>query len=363
MNHDIRKGELIMKFVKKYAALTLALIMAISLAPALKVNASTYGYEGEVWWYYDGGGVLSIGYPGESCTMKDFDSVLPAWAKQSWYGNVKKLVIRPGVKNIGEGAFTGCSAKEIVFEANSSCTKIGYEAFYGTEFTEIKIPKKVKVIDGFAFESSWVKKVTFESGSKLETIGYYAFFDSGLESISLPSSLKRIQNGAFSQTELKSITIPRYCTSLGRDVFLFCRNLKSISVHGKNKSLSSKSGVLFNKKKSKLIQYPTAKTGSTYTVPSSVKEITDYAFMGSEVLAIYPKVKTIKMSKNIRKIGENAFEFTDIRKIYFPKRRPTIVGGTMFDADMAVTIYYKKKYWPSKYRKNYGAKKVIWKRY
>lgn len=352
-----------MKFVKRYAALALALIMMVSLAPALKVSAATYGYEGKVWWYYNNSGVLSIGYPGETCTMADFEDVNPAWANQAWYGNVNKIVIRPGVKNIGQAAFEGCPAKEIVFEANSGCTKIGFDAFNGTEFTSIKIPKNVKTIDGFAFEGSLVKKVTFESGSKLETIGSYAFYDSDVESITFPASLKRIQSGAFLNSNLKSVTIPRYCTSLGTDVFSQCRYLKSISVNSKNKSLSSKSGVLFNKKKSKLIQYPAAKTGATYTVPSSVKEITDYAFQGSEGLAIYPKVKTIKMSKNIKKIGKNAFEYTDIKKIYFPKRRPTIVGGSMFDADMTVTIYYKKKYWPAKYRKKYGAKKVIWKRY
>jgi len=358
-----------MKCIKKILLFVFVVAVSLCFLPSVKLQAASYGYEDDangvkqVWWYYKNK-VLYVGYEGESYALKNYaDLESPAWTKESWYENVEKIVIRPGITAIGDEAFEGCDAKEVEFEGTSTCTRIGCEAFSETGLLSMKVPKSVKVIDDFAFEFSCIKTIAFESGSKLETIGSNAFSESNLESITLPSSLKRIKDGAFMATELKSITIPRYSTSLGTDVFRCCRNLQSISVDKNNKSLSSKNGVLFNKKKTKLIQYPAGKSGETYTVPSSVTTVTGYAFVGDEALAIYPKVKTLKMSKKIKTIGAYAFVFTDINKIYFPGNRPKIGEGEMFDADQVVTIYYKKSKWPAKYRKNYGAKKVIWKKY
>ena len=99
-------------------------------------------------------------------------------------------------------------------------------------------------------------------------------------------------------------------------------------------------------------------------MPNTVKKIKANAFQGSEGLAIYPKnLVTLKISKNIKKIERNAFSFTDIKKIYFKKKRPSIAKNDMFDDGMVLKIFYKKKYWKKKYRKKYGAGKVTWKKF
>ena len=318
-----------MKQTGRKMIFVLAAAIMLCILPKVSVKADETGWAGPVWWYYnESANTLYIGHASDpKADMDDYEDESNApWAAKSWYGSVKTITIRTNVKSIGERAFANSDVEEVKFEDNSVCTEIG----------------------AFAFENcTSLKKVTFGSNPKITLIDKYAFTDcDSLESISLPSSLKKLGAGAFQTSGLKSVTVPRYCTSLGTSVFSLCPKLTKISVNSKNKSLSSKNGVLFNKKKSKLIQYPSKKKGTTYTVPSSVT-----------------KVKTLKMSKKIKTISEGAFDFTDIKKIYFPRNRPTIKGGKMFDSDMVVTIYYKKARWPKKYRKNYGAQKVNWKKY
>ena len=361
-----------MKLVKRYTALFLALIMIIGLVPELTVNAlplieSGNDANGVRYRYFALTGTLEIGDPEDpKADMKDYTAEGEApWYKAYWYKNVKRIRIDTNIKSIGDYSFTESAAKEVIFESGSCCNNIGKYAFYLSDIQKVNIPKSITEIRTNAFEcSTSLTTVTIESGSTLKTIKAFAFLDcDSLDSITLPSSLKKIEGYAFERTGLTSVTIPRYCTSIGKYAFSQCPKLKSISVNGKNKNFSSKNGVLFNKKKSVLIQYPAGKTSTSYKVPSSVRTIKTWAFQGEEGLAIYPKVNTLIMPKKISKIEKNAFAFTDILVIKFPGKRPKISGNKMFDEFATVKIYYKKKSWPSKYRKKYGAYKVTWKKY
>ena len=57
-----------------------------------------------------------------------------------------------------------------------------------------------------------------------------------------------------------------------------CTQLEKITVSKENKYLKIVNGVLFNKKKTKLLIYPPKKKGSTYELPNSTKHIGWYAF-------------------------------------------------------------------------------------
>ena len=61
-------------------------------------------------------------------------------------------------------------------------------------------------------------------------------------------------------------------------------------------------GVLFNKDKTILIQYPLANVIKSYTVPDSVLEISDYSFEGCR------KIEGVEISHGVKNIGESAFE-------------------------------------------------------
>ena len=77
----------------------------------------------------------------------------------------------------------------------------------------------------------------------------------------------------FYCASLTSVTIPHSVTSIGMNAFAHCPSLTNIEVVKSNSEYSSQNGVLFNKYKKKLIQYPEGKTGDQYTIPNSVINI------------------------------------------------------------------------------------------
>ena len=83
---------------------------------------------------------------------------------------------------------------------------------------------------------------------------------------------------AFRSDTLANLTIPNSVTSIGRCAFVYCHRLTAITVDALNPRYSSVDGVLFNKRRNWLIQYPGGRAGS-YTVPSSVASIGDEAFL------------------------------------------------------------------------------------
>ena len=66
--------------------------------------------------------------------------------------------------------------------------------------------------------------------------------------------------------------------------FLGCSALEAIEVDKANQWLCSVDGVLYSKDMTRIISYPPASKRSTYTVPSTVKEIAHSAFNGCENL-------------------------------------------------------------------------------
>jgi hypothetical protein len=101
---------------------------------------------------------------------------------------------------------------------------------------------------------------------------------------------------------LTSIEIPASVTSIGRFVFHQAEALTSISVDVNNNNYSSdENGVLFNKDKTTLIQYPIGSTDSSYTIPEGVTSIGEYAFYQASSLT------SITIPASVTSIGNDAF--------------------------------------------------------
>jgi hypothetical protein len=123
-------------------------------------------------------------------------------------------------------------------------------------------------------------------GLPVTSIGGWAFSGClSLTSITIGNSVTSIGGYAFSGcTSLISIIIPDSVTSIGVWAFGGCTNLEAIHVDHENTTYSSLDGVLFNKSRTQLIEYPSGLAG-TYAIPNSVTFIGERAFSGCTSLA------------------------------------------------------------------------------
>ena len=144
-------------------------------------------------------------------------------------------------------------------------------------------------------------------------------------------------------------------TSIGVAIGARSPRLTSITVDGNNKNYSSKDGVLYNKKKTKLIFCPGGKTGS-FTIPSSVTSIEAQAFEYSSIssVSIPEGVTSIKeytflecanltsivLSNGITSIGEGAFEYSCITSIEIPDSVTSIGEYAFYNCERLKDIYY-----------------------
>ncbi len=133
-----------------------------------------------------------------------------------------------------------------------------------------------------------------------------------------------IEASAFSGCEtVKKIVIPKTVTFIRDQAIIvnyfneteyrfYSRN-PEISVASDNKYFTSSNGILYDKNKTKLILYPTAKTDSTFTVPSTVTSIEKYAFSGNK------NIKTVILPEGLKSINCAAFyNCSNIKKMAVP---------------------------------------------
>jgi hypothetical protein len=164
-------------------------------------------------------------------------------------------------------------------------------------------------------------------------IGAFAYATS-LTSVTIPTSVTSIGFGAFKlATSLTSITIPTSVTSIGSDAFYGATGLVSILVDILNPNYSSLEGVLFNKNKQTIIQFPPCKAGNSYTIPDSVTSI------GSSAFAYATSLTSITIPTSLISIDSNAFDYAiGLTSITIPPS-VTRIGSSAFQNAVINTVY------------------------
>ena len=181
----------------------------------------------------------------------------------------------------------------------------------------------VMSIGDYAFgRCTSLKNITIPDS--VTSIGNNTFFScDSLTSITIPDSVTSIGDGAFGEcSSLTSIAIPNSVTIIGYGAFRSCVSLTNIDVSENNTLYSSENGVLFNKDKTELLQYPAGKTDGTYNVPDTVISIGDYAFYGCDYLA------NIEIPNSVTIIGDDTFcGCTSLTSITIPDSVTSIGDG------------------------------------
>ena len=163
-----------------------------------------------------------------------------------------------------------------------------YAATYGDLTYEVQKDGTIEITDCNESASGALTIPSTIDGKEVTSIGQSAFEQcKKLTNITIPNSVTSIGNFAFYVcSSLTSITIPNSVTSIGDYAFYACSSLTSINVSDNNKNYRSVDGVLFNKDKTELIQYPRKKEGTSYKIPNSVTNIEYCAFMECSLTSI-----------------------------------------------------------------------------
>ena len=242
-----------------------------------------------------------------------------------WYfsrNNLKELVIKEGIKNIGDYAFDSCSQLTSI-NIPDSVTSIGRDAFYGCSgLTKIVIPNSVKQIGICAFEyCSGLTSVVL--GNSIASISNSMFREcSNLTSVTLPVAITGIGDSAFMNCfELSSITLSNNIKSIGKDAF---KNCFKINLSIPNSLTSVGESAFYKCIRLQNVIIPNSVTGigkSTFcectslkkvTIGNSVETVDEYAFHNCANLT------SVIIPVSVTSIGKNAFSFcSKLADIYY----------------------------------------------
>ena len=264
-------------------------------------------------------GVTKIGdYAFASCSNLAL-APLPAGLQEigdgafTWCEKLSAVTIPAGVKKIEPAAFSACSNLQTITVADGNTNYVGGDGVLfnkekttlmqypaGRVATSYVIPKEVTSIGGFAF-----------NGAK------------NLTAVIIPAGVTEIGIGAFMNcVKLTSIAIPAAVKTIGTNAFSYCQELTEIRVEAANTTYTSADGVLFDKAKKTLIKYPEGRNATAYAIPTGVTTIESGAFEHTQ------KMTSVTIPATIKKIGEEAFQFSGLTSAVIPEGVDTIVGWT-----------------------------------
>lgn len=276
-----------------------------------------------------------------------------------WCTSLTNITIGSGVTNIDSSAFFGCTNLNNIsvaalnsnystlngclldqtqtqfllclpgatgsFAIPGSVTDIAARAFNGiTGLTNIIIPNSVTNIEGYAFAQCpnlAAVTVTAENPRYSDREGVLFNKDqttlvfcpeAKAGSYVIPDTVTNFEYNAFpSGISLTNVTIGSNVSDVGSP-FIQCGKLNTITVVATNSTYSSWDGVLFDKSRTTLIEYPQAKIGS-YTIPDGVTRLEDEAFF------VCSNVTSLILPDSVTSIGMALYNSTGLTNITLGK--------------------------------------------
>jgi len=194
---------------------------------------------------------------------------------------------------------------------------------YDKETKTLTVKGKGKIPDYKYGEKPWdiykddIQKVIIEEGITYISENCFGHHNN-ITSVTIPNTVISIGSLAFNQTKLMSVFIPASVIYIGHGAFS-CE----ITVSENSLYLNSENGVLFDRKKEKLYNYPKNSPVKYYVIPNTVQEIEAMAFSSVKNLT------SVKIPASVKRIGKFAFVGfeSDLKEIIVEWNQPLIIHG------------------------------------
>jgi len=216
-------------------------------------------------------------------------------------GKLKHVALPEGITCVAGGTFWQCVQLESVTIPNG-VTSIGPNAFSGCRGLRfVTLPRSVTAIGKSAFEFCVsLESIAIPDGvTKIEDETFCRC--DLLAEIRIPEGVTSIGRSAFSGCNMTNVTIPKSVTNIADNAFMDCQKLVERPIAAGNDRFVDCDGVLFDKSRSILCNYPAGRSGTSYEIPSGVTMIAGFAFFNCRSL------QNIVIPTSVTSIGYNAF--------------------------------------------------------
>ena len=344
--------------------------------------------------FYDNHNVASITFGTNVITIDDY-AIFQCY-------NLTSVTISASVAVIWDGPFAACPrlVNISVSSSNSVFTSVNQVLFNKSQTSLVQfpggvggsytIPATVNYVGHAAFLGNSLTSLLVDPANTRYTSVNGALLSYGVlisypgaltGSLVVPWIVDAIGSTALMYAfGVSSVTIGSNVTSIGPGAFHECPSITSISVDAANPYYSSTNGVLFDKNKTLLIQYPLA-VGGSYTIPGTVANLAENAFsraltltsivipdsvtnigyrnfnecvsrsrvtignhdrnIASQAFYHCPALTTVVIPASVTNIGSYAFSNCQKLKSVCFEGKPPANGGSIFYFDTSLsTIFY-----------------------
>ena len=289
---------------KKLKQIISAILVAIMLVGVMPIT----GFAEEIYDYYGEKYCMRYEIAGDHVKIIDFSS------------DLEDVVIPEEIEGypvtvIGDCAFNSNESIKSISIPNT-VTDIEYGAFgYCKGLESIYIPASVKNIENCFYMCTNLQSINVDGNNvnySSDSFGVLYSKDgkdliqypigNDRKTFNIPDAVEKVSDYAFCNCKLYELNITKNVSSISGLSFLRSENLSFISVSEKNNYYSNDAcGVLYNKNKTVLVQYPVGSERIKYSIPNCVVEVGRAAFFKCLYL------KEIDISDNVKTICRDAF--------------------------------------------------------